>query len=235
MAKIILVDGPPGSGKTTFSVKLAQELHATTNKAIVYVSADTLVPSMGLLFPYQRKNKRYSLGRALDRTEILPEDLMAEMNVVSQMSNIGYLGYQADENLYTYPAPTDDKIQAMFRGLRTFADYIIVDCDRDREDLISNIARGYADHAISLVNPDIRCMDFYGSMIPDASHIKVLNIPYNDKFLPLNEITAHFKGVNHVIQYSRALREQEFTGTLVRYLNDAKYRGVMKKIAKEVT
>ena len=38
MAKIIAVIGSPGSGKTTVTLKLAQELYcATTNGAVIYL------------------------------------------------------------------------------------------------------------------------------------------------------------------------------------------------------
>lgn len=234
MSKIIVVDGPPGSGVTSVAVKLAQEVFAATGKSVVYISPDMMVPSMGVIFPYAKKGKLHSLGRAMDHPDIKPDDVMKEINTVPNMNNIGYLGFLAGESIYTYPAPTDDKIHALFKAMISFCDYIFVDCDRSREDLLSTIAHSYADHSIQVVNPDLRSMVFYGKNIPGDGTIKVMNIQHADLFLPQSEIASHFNGVQFTLPYSKELKKQEITGALPQYLVDVKYRKVLAQLAKAV-
>ena len=63
MAKIIAVIGSPGSGKTTVTLKLAQELYcATTSGAVIYLSPSLKVPALGVLFPNYTPDSIFSLG-----------------------------------------------------------------------------------------------------------------------------------------------------------------------------
>lgn len=235
MSKIIVVDGPPGSGVTSIAIKLAQEVFAITGKTVLYISPDMLIPTMGLIFPHSKfKNKLHSLGKVLEHPEIKPNDVLAEINTVSNMDNIGYLGYLAGENAFTYPAPTDDKIHGLFRALLTFCDYVIVDCDRSRADLLSSIAHGYADFTVQVITPDLRSMVYYGKDVPTDEKIKVMNIQHLDVYLPQEEVASHFNGVHFTLPYSKELKEQEFNGDLSQVLTDVKYRRVLTQLAKAV-
>ena len=71
MAKIIAVIGSPGSGKTTVTLKLAQELYcATTSGAVIYLSPSLKVPALGVLFPNYTPDSIFSLGTMFDKTDI---------------------------------------------------------------------------------------------------------------------------------------------------------------------
>lgn len=234
MSKIIVVDGPPGSGVTLTAIKLAQEIHAKANQPVVYISSDTLVPTMGIIFPHIKKNKQHSLGRVLDRTEIQPDHVLAEMNTPVSMVNMGYLGYLAGEDSFTYPEPTDGKVHNLFQSLGAIAGYIVVDCDRDREDLISGIARGLADCTVNIINPDVRSMSYYKSNPISTDALKVMNLHNGNMYLPIREVVAHFKGVPYSIPFSKELQRQELNGTLSQYLKDGGYRRAMSAIAKAV-
>ena len=47
---------------------------------------------------------------------------------IKDRSDLGYLGYTAGENKFSYPALTEDKIRAFEEQLRLIADFVIVDC-----------------------------------------------------------------------------------------------------------
>ena len=234
MSKFIVLDGPPSSGVTSLSIKLAQEIFALTGKSVLYLSPDILIPSMGLIFPSAKKGRLRSLGKALDRADIQPDDILKEVNTVPNMDNIGYLGYVSGENVFSYPALTDDKVHALFRALIDLCDYVVVDCERSKADLISNLAHGYADFNIQVINPDMRSMNYYGADIPGDETIKVMNTIHNDMYLPDDEVASHFNGVHFKMPYSQELKKQEFTGALPQLLTDVKYRRVLTQLAKAV-
>lgn len=240
MGKLIAVCGSPNSGKTTLSLKLSKDIY-DTNKGttVILVSPDVTVPSLGYLFPNSKDVDMYSLGVALDKTDIFKEDVEKQFVTTKTMKNFAVLGYKLCENKYSYPDPTEDKIMQLFSALRETADYTVVDCTSDENDLISNIAKRDCDIAVQVYNPDIKSMVFYGScinqflMIEDKA-IKVLNTLDRDLFLPFDEVQSNVKDIEFVIPYSRALKQQMITGTLVEALHDAKYLKVVGNIAKAV-
>ena len=234
MSKIIAVNGPPGSGKSTVALKLAQEIYALTHKPVLYLSPDLVIPCMGVIFPSTRQQRLHSIGRALDKTDIFQEDIMAETVTTKYMENFGYLGYKVGENYFTYPTPTDDKIADLFQSMRAIAEYSIIDCDRNQDDLISSLGRGNANHLIQVINPDLRSMSFYGQTLTPEGSIKVMNMLDKDLFLPIKETTSHFKGIDYKIPYSRAVKLQGISGTLPQFVRDAGYRMAMASLAKAV-
>lgn len=234
MSKIIAVDGPPSSGKSTVALKLAQEVYALTHKSVLYINPDIMIPCMGILFPSSKQAKLYSIGAALDRAEIVKEDIMKVTVTSKYMENFGYLGYKTGEDLYTYPTPTDDKIDELFNAARIMADYIFIDCDRNPDDLISVMGRGAADQIIQVINPDLRSMSYYGSKLVPEGRLKVMNVMDKDLYLPINETVGHYHGVDFKLPYSRAVKQQGITGTLPQFVKDPVYRNAMSGLAKAV-
>lgn len=234
MSKIIAVNGPPSSGKSTVALKLAQEVYALTHKSILYFSPDLMVPCMGILFPSSKQAKLHSVGKALDRTEIYAEDVMMVTVTTKFMENFGYLGYKTGEDQYTYPTPTEDKIDELFKAMKSIADYVFIDCDRNPDEMISVLARSTAEHIIQVINPDLRSMSYYGSKLVPEGTIKVMNVLDKDLYLPITETAGHYHGVDFKIPYSRAVKQQGLTGTLPQFVKDPSYRNAMAGLAKAV-
>ena len=149
MAKIIAVIGSPGSGKTTVTLKLAQELYcATTSGAVIHLSPSLRIPALGVLFPNYTPDSIFSLGTMFDKTDIYEEDILNHLVTVKAMKNFGCLGYKAGENKNSFATLTDDKVKALFDVLHKMVGYVFVDCTDEEDDLISQYALGMADEVI---------------------------------------------------------------------------------------
>ena len=240
MAKIISVCGSPNCGKTTAALKIAMEIYGLDNKKpVLFLSPDLNVPCLAYIFPHAKDSELYSVGVALDKTEVYREDVMRQINNIKTLSNFGFLGFKSGENRYSYPAPTEDKILGFFQSMKDIAEYVVIDCTSGYDDLISQLAKSHADTVIQMVTPDLKCMSYYASCAEQFEHladrrIKVMNLVDVDLFLPIGEVSEHFHGIDFTLPYSRALKQQTITGTLSERIPDAAYRGVAKEIAKAV-
>lgn len=238
MSKMIAVSGSPESGKTSFSLKLAQELYYQKKGTVLFLSPDMRVPSMAYIFPHSKSSDLFSIGKALDKTDIYTEDVLKQLVPVKTMRNFGFFGYTAGENKYSYPRPTEDKITALFRVMKEIADYVIVDCVSDMDDLITRIAINRADSVIQMAAPDLKSIAYYTSQAEMfeaiAERIRVLCIRDRDVYLPIEEVKSHFKDVSIILPYSRPLKQQVITGTLSERLSDIHYRKQVSAITKRV-
>ena len=239
MSKIIAVCGSPSSGKTSLAIKLAQELYYSKKTSVLLLSVDLNVPIMGYLFPHHKAADLYSVGKALDKTDIYREDIMKQIVTVKNMMDFGFLGFKAGENKYSYPRPTEDKVMGLLSCMREIADYVVIDCVSDNDDLISSIAIREADKVILTVTPDLKCLTYLASngeaFVGCCEKVEyVMNIKENDLFLPVEEVKGHLKNINYVIPYSLTLKQQSITGALFEKLNDRKYKEVISKLARAV-
>ena len=240
MSKLIAVCGGPDFGKTTVALKMAQEIYRERKgNTVVFLSPDLETPSLGFLFPNGKDQELHSVGKALDKTDIFKEDVMKQFVNVKTMLNFAFLGFKLGENKYSYPQPTEDKINQLFSVLRDTAEYIVVDCTSDEDDLISRIAKRDCDVAVQLFNPDIRCMVYYASCVNqfisiEDRKIRIMNIMDADLYLPIDETKEFFGVADFTVPYSRPLKQQTITGELSEKLDDSAYRKVMKDLATAV-
>lgn len=239
MAKIIAVCGAPSSGKTTSALKIAQEIYLRGNCSILFISPDTNTPALSYLFPIRKDTDLFSLGGALDKTSIVYEDILKQTVTTDSMKNFGFLGLKVGENKYSYAKPTEDKVREFLVACKQVVSFVVVDCSSNFDDLVSEVAMREANVNIQLISPDLRSMGYYSAYeekynsIADKC-IKVINLMDNDIFLPIEEVKAHFKGVDFILPYCRALKQQAITGTLPERISDSKYRTVCHNIAKAV-
>lgn len=234
--KLIAVAGPPCSGKTSLSLKLAQEIYAMKKTTVIYLSPDIATPTIGYLFPNRKSDELFSVGATLDKTDIFREDVMKQIVTVKNMKDFGLLGYKLGENKYSYPSPTEDKVVALLHAAREIAAYVVVDCTCDPDDLVSATAYANADVVASVITPTVKCMTYSASNEQPfhANKLTTLNICDRDIYLPIEEVKAHFKKIACVLPYSQALKQQGITGTLSERLNDRKYNAQMASLARQV-
>ena len=239
MGKMIAVCGSPNCGKTTVALKLAQEIYHLKETTVMFLSPDINVPCMAYLFPNGKDSELYSLGTALDKTDIYKEDVIRQTVNVKTMQNFGFLGFKLGENRYSYPRPTEDKVTQLLAVLREFSEYVIVDCSCDLDDMVSNIAKRDCDIAVQMYSPDLKCVAYYASCVNqflmiEGKKIKVMNTMENDVYLPIFETDKHFHGMDFTLPYERILRQQMITGTSSERIGNCKFRSETDRLAKAV-
>lgn len=238
MGKVIAVYGAPGAGCTTFALKLAQHIsHANKHKPVIFLSPDIRTPTLSVVFPHRSAGDLYSLGAALDRTDIQPEHVAAQLVTVKAMPDLGYLGYKSGENRYSYPRLTEDKAAALFLCVRHLADTVIVDCANHTDDLLARRAMAVCDRAIRLAAPDLKSICYFRSYADaepsEDRRITVVNENDRSVYLPLPEAQTHF-GAFCCLPYNWELRQQAVLGRLSDRTTHKAYCKALEKIAQEV-
>ena len=130
MGKLIAVWGSPGSGKTTFSVKLAEALYNRSRgkSAVIVVFTDIITPTIPVVFPNFRSEDVYSIGSILSKPDFFADDVVSNMVMTKDRMNLGFLGYKDGENHHSFPEYTEKKAKYLYDVLVGIADYVIVDC-----------------------------------------------------------------------------------------------------------
>ena len=239
MAKIIAVCGSPASGKTTSALKIAEEIYFYAKCPVLFISPDTNTPALSYLFPRSKDTELFSLGAVLDKTTVTSEDILKQTISTDSMKNFGFLGLKVGENKYSYAKPTEDKVREFLVACSQVVSFVVVDCSSNFDDLVSEVAMREANVNIQLISPDLRSMGYYSAYeekynsIADKC-IKVINLMDNDIFLPIEEVKAHFKGVDFMLPYSRPLKQQAITGTLIQKIPDSKYENICLNVARRV-
>lgn len=240
MSKIIAVTGAPGSGKTTVAFKIAQEIYCgTSDNRVVFLSPDTLVPSIALLFPNYSPDELYSLGKLFDSTEICTEDILKNSVATKTMKNFLCLGYKSGENIYSYPEPTQDKVHSLLKVLGEIAEYIVVDCTSAENDLVSKTAFATCDVAIIVVSPDLKSTAYLSSKTATLESVseccyKVVNILEKDLYIPLDEVKTLLKKVDCTLPYSSQIKQQLLDGRLQEKTTDKKYLSELSALSKKI-
>ena len=239
MTKIIAVCGSPSSGKTTSALKIAQEVYFFAKCPVLYISPDTNTPSLAYLFPRSKDTDLFSLGTVLDKPSITKEDILRQIVNIESMKDFGFLGMKVGENKYSFAKPTEDKIREFFVACGEITPIVFVDCSSNFDDIVSEVAMREANINIQIICPDLRCMGYYSAYeekykaIGDKC-IKIINLMDNDIFLPIEEVKTHFNGVDFILPFSRALKQQAITGTLWERIKDTKYKSVCQNVARKV-
>ena len=96
MGKLIAVWGSPGSGKTTFSVKLAEALYNRSRgkSAVIVVFTDIVTPTIPVIFPNFRSEDVFSVGPIRSNPDFFDDDVFSNMVMTKYRMNLWYIGYK---------------------------------------------------------------------------------------------------------------------------------------------
>ena len=243
MGKLIAVWGSPGSGKTTFSVKLAEALyHRSRGKsAVIVVFTDIVAPAIPVIFPNFRSEDVFSVGTILSKPDFFADDVVSNMVMTKDKMNLGYLGYKDSENHHSFPEYTEKKAKYLYDVLIGIADYVIVDCMAlPDSNFLTRVALENADQVIRLSTPDLKCLSFQMSQLKTfasrgylrENDMAVMNIPREEFNLAAADARLHLGKIAFTIPYSNTLMEQYMTGSLYEPMKDKKFMQTIKAIAE---
>ena len=241
--KIITVWGSPHSGKTTFSVKLAEALYEKTKATVIVLFCDVTTPTLPILFPNYQASDLYSIGNVLSKTDIFANDVVSNLITLKERMNLGFLGYRTKENRFSFPEYTEEKVGELFRALREVADYIVVDCETNpQSSVLTDYTMKRADMMCKLATPDLSSLGFFqsqngvmmaGGYYP-TEQLLVMNIPSDDLTMLSTDTGAHLGKVDLIVPYSQTLREQYLEGKLVMPTHDRKYMQAIRAAVEVV-
>ncbi len=239
MARMIAVWGSPNSGKTTFAVKLASAVYNTYQSTVIVICPDMEAPTLPVLFPNRKKEDMPSLGVALSRPEITPEEVAAQILVVKGARNFGFLGYRDGETRFTYPRFDAKSAASFYSAVSGLADVVIVDCTSSLTNLLTPSALIAADTVIRLYAPTLKSVSWMSSQLPLYAdplyrldrQIQGLNVPCANLYMPVEEAKAHIPDLRFTVPYSRAVGQQMLDGKLWEKGGDAKFCAVLDAIA----
>ena len=245
MGKLIAVWGSPGSGKTTFSVKLAEALYNRSRgkSAVIVVFADIVTPTIPIIFPNFRSDDVFSVGDILSKPDFFADDVVSKMVMTKDRMNLGYLGYKDNENHYSFPEYTEKKAKCFYDVLVGIADYVIVDCmSLPDYNFLTSVALKNADQVIRLSTPDLNCLSFQMSQLKTLAScgylrendIAVMNIPREEFNFAAADARMHLGNIAYTVPYCRVLIEQYMEGTLYEPMKDKKFMQIIKAIAESV-
>lgn len=208
MGKVISVWGSPGSGKTTFSVKFANEI--AKEKSVIVVFSDTLCPVIPTIL--DNADNKKSLGKILSSAQVTKDVILK--NCIPVNKNLGVIGYAEYENIFTYPQFTREKVVDLIDCLKDLADYIIIDLSSNfTTDLLSTTGLEISDKVIRMTSSRLKDICYFNSHLPLLSdikfktnkHIKVIsNFKSYDAIDELKEVYK----IQATFDYSEEIREQ---------------------------
>lgn len=245
MGKLIAVWGAPESGKTTFSVKLAEALYGRSRgkSAVIVVFTDVVTPTIPVIFPNFRSEDVFSVGTVLSKPDFFADDIVSNMVMTKDRMNLGYLGYKDSENVYSYPEYTEDKAKYFYDVLIGIADYVIVDCmSLPDSNFLTKVALENADQIIRLSTPDLKCLSFQMSQLKifvsrgyfRENDVTVMNIPRLELNLAAADARGHLGKIAFTVPYCSSLTEQYLEGNLYETMKDKKFMQTIKAIAERV-
>ena len=243
---MVSVFGPPGSGKTTVSVALAEQI-AEKGYNVCIVCCEDVVPTIPTLLPQtvsrvnEVETKVRSIGKILNSMEFSAEDILQQCVYSKKYRRIVLIGYTLGENRNTYPTPTDYDIYAFYSKLSTMVDYIIVDCASDiLSSGLSRVGIANSDTVIRLAGGSYKDVVYYASVMPSLpeGNVKKENyivvFPKVQKNDVIDDLVEFYGRIDFKIKFFPSIQEKQQYGEYFEKEFPSQYKDVIKKILEIV-
>lgn len=231
---IVAVNGAPGAGKTCFTLRLAQELQRLTREPVTALFPDPDCPGAAQLFPAEEGFP--SLGAALDSSDIFEERVLKYLHVEKSLPNLGFLGYRSDDTPESYPALTQDRVDALLRVINSMSSFIVADLGSfPPAELLGQTLWERAGRRVTVLSADFRSTAWLGRGRREPQELCVLNGRDRRAEAAEAEMRNFLTGSKlFELPYSRALAEQAAAGSLGRHLPEGRYAKALRAVAEEL-
>lgn len=230
--KLIAVWGSRDSGKTTLSVKLANELAKKQMESLI-VLTDVNVPNLKCILPFEKEIK--SMGNVWI-TQDADENAIYNACMVTPSEYICLMGYAPGENAFSYSDSTKNNVFKIYEEMKTMVDYVIVDCVPNLAyNMLTAVALEVADKVIRLGEADVQSFSFFDSslaLLKDPrfeaeEHIKVLGKVRSTQ--PV-EAAASYLGCDVELPYVEEFKQQMMEGKLFDSVSSPQYNAGVTKL-----
>jgi MinD-like ATPase involved in chromosome partitioning or flagellar assembly len=237
--KVIAVWGNPNSGKTTLSIKLANEL-TKRKKNVILIHCDHETPVISTVLPFVT-TKDQSLGALLSAMQITQESILKACIPVSGNRNLTVMSYLHGENDRTYAKYSKERIVDLFILIKHLADHIIIDCSSHvGEDLFSRAAIELSDQVFRLTSPDLKAISFFDSCLPllgerkykVGKQLKVLSNVKSE--MPRDMVANKFGGIYTELKHVPEIERQFYEARLFEPLVEKKSKPYKQEVVQLV-
>ena len=248
MSKLIACYGPQGVGTTSFSIALAKHLTGYKNPdtkkpySVALIFASNLNPPLPYLQPSfiverSSSQKTKSLGNIFGLTKPSQYDILKQAEIIPSNKNLLLFGYAYGQSRDTYSKPIEADFLAFFYELSQFIDYIVVDCDSNPRDYLTNFAINSADYFIQTCGCDYKSICFFASNMSRLSfnkdvvktsvypNVKSYESPYDIKGL---------HGGFYTVKNDESVSNLYYSGKYLDSPIQSVYKPALIKLCKEV-
>ncbi|MFI3249932.1 MAG: AAA family ATPase [Eubacteriales bacterium] len=229
--KIVAVMGSPSSGKTVTTIKLAMAL-ASHKKSVVIVALDRQCP----VIPYVLSSKE---EQPLSLGEFFSEEKHADPLPTLTVPNHTFLeiiGYGLED---CQGNVTEDDVCQLLTKAQSQADYVLVDCSSNFEEVATITAVELADVVIQVGSADTKGLSYYANVdkLLDVGKRGVFVMGNLRKGQDFPSISKSYGGVRHCFPFCLEIHRQWLETKLFHPLeekNSQKYQKVMAKLVADV-
>jgi cellulose biosynthesis protein BcsQ len=236
--QIITIWGNSGSGKTTTAFKIAKALEEQ-KKDVMIIMADQV--SSVNAFMLEKNLESKSLGKILSSPVITQETILE--NAMPITKKVSVIGYQDDENEYSYASYTKEKALDFLILSRSVADVIIIDASSNiLSSILTSTALEMSDKVIRTCSCDLKGVAFFKSQLPllveskynANNHIRI--IANLKDFQPIDSIKEQYQNnIKYILPHSKEIEMQMLKGALLEKSNDKFSKKYENEISKLVT
>ena len=155
--KILMVTGMNGSGKTTISFKIAQELENLGNNVCI-VNFDSISPLSTIKNNYNNYN--VSIAYVLTKETIITQkDIYSAMIPITD--NISIISYIYGDTKDKYSRILNNRVRDFLELLSGIVDYIIIDTTSNIIEPENRQCIQMSDRIINIIEPDYKGLSYY--------------------------------------------------------------------------
>ena len=242
MAKVVMIWGSPGSGKSLFSCVLAAEL-ASENKRVMVFSPDQNVPMLPVFLAGQKIETGTSIASLFQAHDMSASLLANAVHVLPQNPMIGVLGFSNDEIPWDSLWPGSVRINEMLKAAGEMTDFILWDCTSDLSCCINTAMLEIADLAIRIITPDLKGIHYFGQMERCMANMKQVSINFITlagmarAYHAIDELSYLTGGLNGVLPFSKEMERCVIEGNFFNAISHChtKYLQAVETVANILT